>query len=66
MVVDALGSQTGVELTVVAVLVLSLEVVDAVGDIASLLDLGQEAALADAMDTSGRQIETVAFLTRQE
>ena len=50
------------ELTVVAILVLTFEVVDAIGDIARLLDLAEEASLADAVDTSGGEKEAVAFL----
>lgn len=52
VVVDTFGSLGGVELAIVAVLVLALEVVDAVSDVAGLLDLGQEAARADAVDAA--------------
>ena len=49
-VVDGLGGLLGVQLPIVAVLVAPLEVVDAIGDIARLLNLGQEAAGPDGMD----------------
>lgn len=52
VVVDTFGSLGGMELAIVAVLVLALEVVDAVSDVAGLLDLGQEAARADAVDAA--------------
>ena len=41
-VVDALGSLLGVELAIVAILVLAFEVVDAIGNIAGLLNLDNE------------------------
>ena len=51
-VVDALGSFLGVELTIVAILVLALEVVDAIGYIAGLLNLGNETASSDGVDSA--------------
>ena len=61
-VVDALGGQVGVQLAVVAVGILALEIVDAVGHVARLLYLGQEAAGADAVYAAGGQEEAVALV----
>ena len=61
-IVDALSSLLGVELAVVAVFVLALIVVDAVGHIRSLLDLCHETARADCVDTAGGDEEHVALL----
>ena len=61
-VVDALGSLLGVELAIVAILVLALEVVDAIGNIAGLLNLDNETACSDGMDSAGRDKEAVVFL----
>lgn len=61
-VVDALGSLLGMELPVVAVFVLTLEVIDAIGDIARLLDFTEEAPLADAVDASGGEEEAITLL----
>lgn len=44
-VVDALSSLLGVELAIVAILVLAFEVVDAIGNIAGLLNLDNETAV---------------------
>ena len=64
VVVDTFGSLGGVELAIVAVFVLALEVVNAVSDVAGLLDLGQEAARADAVDAARGEEEDVAVLDR--
>ena len=51
-VVDALSGFLYVQLTVVAILVLAFEVVDAERNVAGLLYLGEEASCPYAMDTS--------------
>ena len=61
-VVDALRCLLGVQFAQVSVLVAPIVVVDAVGDITCLLDLGQERARADGMDAAGRQEEHIVFL----
>ena len=61
-VVNALGSFLGVELAIVAILVLTLEVVDAIGNIAGLLNLDNETACSDGVDSAGRDKEAVTFL----
>ena len=61
-VVDALGSLLGVQLAQVAVLVAPLVVVDAVGHVAGLLNLGQIAAGTNGMDATGGNEEAVALL----
>ena len=50
------------QLTIVAVLVLALEVVDAICHVAGLLYLGEETAGTDSVNTSCRQEEAVALL----
>ena len=50
------------ELAIVAILVLALEVVDAIGNIAGLLNLGNETACSDGMDSAGRNKEAITFL----
>ena len=52
------------EFTVVAVLVLALEVVDAVGDIGGLLDLCHETASADGVDAASRNEKHVTLMHR--
>jgi len=51
-----------VELAIVAILVLALEVVDAIGYIAGLLNLCNETACSDGMDSAGWDKEAVVFL----
>ena len=51
-IVDALGGLLGVELARLSVLVAAVVVVDAVGDVAGLLNFGHEAAAADGVDAS--------------
>ena len=55
VIVDALGSLLCVKLAVIAVLVLTLEVVDAVCNVAGLLNFGEETAGADGVDASDRK-----------
>ena len=62
MVVEGLGGQLGMELTGLAIHARAVVVVDAVGDIAGLLDLGEEDAATDGMDTTGREVEHIAGL----
>ena len=64
LIVDALGSQLGVQLAWTAQVIMTVEVVDAIGDVAGLLDFGKEATRADGMNTPGRQEEAVALLHR--
>ena len=64
VVVDAFGGQFGVQFAVVAILVLAFEVVDAVGHVGCLLNLGQETSRANAVNAAGRQEEAVAFFHR--
>ena len=61
-VVDALGSFLGVQLSVVAVLVLALEVVDAVSHVAGLLYLCHEATRSDGVYSACRDKEAVVLL----
>ena len=62
MVVEGLGSQGGMQLTGLAVHARTVVVVDAVGDVAGLLDLGQQDATTDGMNSTGREVEDVASL----
>ena len=50
------------ELAGLAVHARAVVVEDAVGDIAGLLDLGEEDATTDGMDTAGREVEHIAGL----
>ena len=50
------------ELSVVAVLVLALEVIDAVGHVAGLLDFSHETSCADGVDSASGDEEAVVFL----
>ena len=50
------------ELAIVAILVLALEVVDAIGNIAGLLNLGNETACSDGVDSARRNKEAVVLL----
>ncbi len=52
-VVDGVFGLVGVEFAGIAVFVASVVVVDAVGDVACLLYLGQEVACTDGVDASG-------------
>ena len=68
MVVEGLGSQLGMEFTGLAIHARTVVVVDAIGDIAGLLDLRQEDASTDGMNTTGREVEDIArgnLMTRQ-
>ena len=60
MVVEGLGSQLGMEFTRLAIHARTVIVVDAIGDIAGLLDLRQEDASTDGMNTTGREVEDIA------
>ena len=62
MVVEGLGGQFGVELAGLAVHAGTVVVEDAVGDVAGLLDLGEEDTTTDGMDTTGREVEDIACL----
>ena len=62
VIVDTLCCLLGVELTIVAVLVLTLKVVDAVGHVACLLNFSEEASCADGVNASCGEEEAVAFL----
>ena len=62
MEVEGLGGEFGVELAGLAVHAGAVVVVDAVGDVAGLLDLGEEDATTDGMDTAGREVEHIAGL----
>ena len=61
-VVDGLLGQLGVQFAGVAVGIAAVEVVDAVGDVRSLLDLGDEGSGADRMHAARRQEENVAWM----
>ena len=50
------------ELAIVAILVLALEIVDAIGNIAGLLNLGNETACSDGVDSAGWDKEAVVLL----
>ena len=62
MVVEGLGGQFGVQFAGFAVHARAVVVVDAIGDITALLDLGEEDATTDGMDTTGREVEDIAGL----
>ena len=62
VVVEGLGGEFGVELAGLAIHAGAVVVVDAVGDVAGLLDLGEEDATTDGMDTTGREVEHIAGL----
>ena len=62
MEVEGLGGEFGVELAGLAVHARAVVVEDAVGDIGGLLDLGEEDASADGMDTTSREVEHIAGL----
>ena len=60
--VEGLSGKFGVELAGLTVHAGAVVVEDAVGDIAGLLDLGEEDATTDGMDTAGGEVEHVARL----
>ena len=62
MVVEGLGGEFGVELAGLAVHAGAVVVVDAVGDVAGLLDLSEEDTATDGMDTTGREVEDITGL----
>ncbi len=62
VVVDALGSKLGVQFAWTAEVVVAVEVVDAIGDIAGLLDFCKEATGANGMDAACGQEEAVALV----
>lgn len=64
VVVDALGSKLGVQFAWTAEVVVAVEVINTIGDIASLLNLGEEATGADSMDAACGEEEAVAFVYR--
>ena len=62
MEVEGLGGEFGVEFAGLAVHAGAIVVEDAVGDVAGLLDLGEEDATTDGMDTTGREVEDITGL----
>ena len=62
MEVEGLGGEFGMQLAGLAVHAGAVVVEDAVGDVTGLLDLGEEDATADGMDTTGREVEDIAGL----
>ena len=60
IVVDSVLGQLGVELAGLAVQTWAVVVIDAVGDVRSLLDFSQIASAADGVDAAGRDEEYVA------
>ena len=62
MEVEGLGGEFGVEFAGLAVHAGAVVVEDAVGDVAGLLDLGEEDATTDGMDTAGGEVEDIAGL----
>ena len=62
MEVEGLGGEFGVQFAGLAIHAGAVVVVDAVGDVAGLLDLGEEDATADGMDTAGREVEHITGL----
>ena len=61
-IVEGLGGQCGMELAGTTVGIGAAVVVYAVGDVATLLDLGQQDATTDGMDAPGGDIEDIAAL----
>ena len=59
MEVEGLGGEFGVELAGLAIHAGAVVVEDAVGDVAGLLDLSEEDATTDGMDTAGREVEDI-------
>ena len=62
VVVEGLGGEFGVQFAGFAVHAGAVVVEDAVGDIGGLLDLGEEDAATDGMDTTGREVEDITGL----
>lgn len=62
MEVEGLGGEFGMELAGLAVHAGAVVVEDTVGDVTGLLDLGEEDATTDGMDTTGREVEYIAGL----
>ena len=62
MVVECLGGQLGMEFAGLAIHAWAVVVVDAIGDIAGLLDLGEHDAATDGMYTACREVEDIASL----
>ena len=59
--VDGFESEFGVQLAEVSVAVAAQVVVDAIGDVAGLLDFGNDHSCADSMDSTCGDVEAVAF-----
>lgn len=59
VIVDGVLRQLGVKLTLVACSIRTIVVVDTVGDIGGLLDLSDEAACTDGVDTACREEEDI-------
>ena len=59
MEVEGLGGEFGVELAGLAIHAGAVVVEDAVGDVTGLLDLSEEDATTDGMDTAGREVEDI-------
>ena len=62
MIVDGVLRQLGVKLTLVACSIRTIVVVDTVGDIGGLLDLSDEAACTDSVDTACGEEEDVTSI----
>ena len=62
LVVDGVLGLLDVEFARLAMGILASEVIYAVGDVAGLLDFGEEASGSDGMQTSGREEEQVALM----
>lgn len=60
-VVDGIFRLVDMQFAGVTVGILAPEVIDAVGDIRSLLDLGEEVARSDGVESSGRQEVQIAL-----
>ena len=60
-IVNTLRGQLCMEFTVIAVLILTLEIVDTIGYVGSLLDLSNKTACTNSMDTTCRDKEDIAF-----
>ena len=64
LIVEGLSSQLGMQLTGLAIQAQTIIVVDTIGDIGRLLDLGQQDATTDGMDTACREIKDIAVSVR--
>ena len=62
LIVDSILGLLGVQFTRLAMRILASEVIDAIGDVAGLLNLCQEATGTDGMQTTGREEEQVALM----